>query len=79
MQKTSRFLIPSFGLLAIFGGVLASGRVGESGLHLALGITILVVGVVGVLNVILFSRLKAMIDEAAAKEHGETPNDDAEL
>ena len=79
MQKTSRFLIPAFGLLAISGGVLASGRLGDSGLHLAVGITILVVGVVGVLNVILFTRLKAMIDEAAAKERGDMRDDEAEL
>lgn len=78
MQHT-RLLIPAFGLLAIFGAILASGRLGESGLHLAIGITILVVGVVGVLNVILFARLKSMIDEAAAKERGDTPNDEAEL
>jgi hypothetical protein len=77
MQHT-RLLIPAFGLVAIFGAILASGRLGESGLHLALGITILVIGVVGVLNVILFARLKAMIDDAAAKERGDIPNDEAE-
>ncbi len=77
-MQHSRLLIPAFGLIAIFGAVLASGRLGESGLNLALGITILVVGVVGVLNVILFSRLKAMIDEAAAKDSGEAPRDQAD-
>lgn len=78
MQHT-RLLIPVFGLVAIFGAILASGRLGESGLHLAIGITVLVVGVVGVLNVILFARLKAMIDDAAAKDRGDIPNDEAEL
>ena len=74
----SRLLVPAFGLIAIFGALLASGRLGEGGLQLALGVTILVIGVVGILNVILFTRLRTMIDEAAAKERGEASRDDPE-
>ena len=70
----TRFLIPGFGLLAILGAILASGRLGESGLNLAIGITLLVIGFVGVGNVVLFTRLKASIDEAAARQRGEIPN-----
>ncbi len=79
MQKISRLLIPAFGGVAILGAVLASGRLGESGLNLALGITLLVIGVVGVMNVMLFTRLKAKIDEAAERQkRGELPADDPE-
>ncbi|MCP2670318.1 hypothetical protein NHF40_05185 [Maricaulaceae bacterium EIL42A08] len=75
----TRLLIPIFGLLAILGALLASGRLGESGLNLAVGITLLVIGAVGIGNVILFTRLKASIDEAAARQRGELPLDDEEL
>ena len=68
MKQFVKFLIPLFGLIAIFGAVLASGRLGEGGLALAFGITFIVVGVVGIVNVMLFTRLRAMIDEAAEKE-----------
>ena len=64
----TRFLIPGFGLLAIIGALLASGRFGESGLNLAIGITLLVIGAVGIMNVMLFTRLKASIDEAAERQ-----------
>ncbi len=77
-MRYSRFLIPGFGLIAILGALLASGRLGESGLNLAFGITLLVVGFVGVGNVVLFSRLKAQIDEAAARERGELAEKDQE-
>lgn len=77
-MRYTRLLIPGFGLLAIFGALLASGRLGESGLNLAIGITLLVVGFVGVGNVVLFTRLKASIDEAAARQRGELPQDDQE-
>jgi hypothetical protein len=77
-MRYTRFLIPGFGLLAIFGALLASGRLGESGLNLAVGITLLVIGFVGVGNVVLFTRLKASIDEAAARQRGELPHDDQE-
>lgn len=75
----ARLLIPFFGLLAILGALLASGRLGEGGLNLAVGITLLVIGAVGIGNVILFTRLKASIDEAAARQRGELPLDDEEL
>ncbi len=75
----TRFLIPFFGLLAILGALLASGRLGEGGLNLAVGITLLVIGAVGIGNVILFTRLKASIDEAAARQRRELPLDDEEL
>ncbi len=75
----TRFLIPFFGLLAILGALLASGRLGEGGLNLAVGVTLLVIGAVGIGNVILFTRLKASIDEAAARQRGELPLDDEEL
>lgn len=75
----TRLLIPIFGLLAILGALLASGRLGESGLNLAVGITLLVIGAVGIGNVILFTRLKASIDEAAARQRGELPLYDEEL
>jgi hypothetical protein len=77
-MRYTRLLIPGFGLLAIFGALLASGRLGESGLNLAVGITLLVIGFVGVGNVVLFTRLKASIDEAAARQRGELPQDDQE-
>ncbi len=77
-MRFTRFLIPGFGLLAIVGALLASGRLGESGLNLALGITLLVIGFVGVGNVVLFTRLKASIDEAAARQRGELPSDEDE-
>jgi len=73
-----RLLIPGFGLLAIFGALLASGRLGESGFNLAIGITLLVIGFVGVGNVVLFTRLKASIDEAAARQRGELTGKDQE-
>jgi len=60
-----RFLIPAFGLLAILGALMASGRMGESGWLLAVGITLIVTGAVGVLNVIFFRRLKAALDRMA--------------
>lgn len=74
-----KLLIPFFGLLAILGALLASGRLGEGGLNLAVGITLLVIGAVGIGNVILFTRLKASIDEAAARQRRELPLDDEEL
>ena len=58
-----RLLIPGFGLIAILGALLASGRLGEGGLQLAFGITLLVTGALGVVNTIFFSRLKASLDK----------------
>ena len=58
-----RFLIPAFGLVAILGALLASGRLaGEGGWQSAIGITLLVTGALGVLNVLFFTRLKASLD-----------------
>lgn len=64
-MKLPRLLIPGFGLIAIFGAVLASGRLGEGGLQMAFGITLLVVGCLGVLNTIFFTRLKKALDKMA--------------
>ncbi|WBQ13633.1 hypothetical protein L2D00_02835 [Hyphomonadaceae bacterium BL14] len=66
-----RFLIPAFGLLAILGALMASGRLGESGWLTAIGITLVVTGAVGVLNVIFFRRLKAAVDRMAQEQHEE--------
>ena len=64
-------LILAFGLVAIVGALLASGRLaGEGGWQTAFGITILVAGAVGVTNVIFFRRLKASLDELARSRTG---------
>lgn len=64
-MKLPRLLIPGFGLIAIFGALLASGRLGEGGVQMAFGITLLVVGCLGVLNTIFFTRLKKALDKMA--------------
>ncbi len=75
----ARLLIPAFGVVAIIGALLASGRLGEGGLNLAFGITLLVIGAVGIGNVMLFTRLKASIDEAAERQRrGELDLEDEE-
>lgn len=66
-----RFLIPGFGLVAILGAVMASGRLGESGWLTAIGITLIVTGAMGVLNVIFFRRLKAAVDRMADEQREE--------
>lgn len=66
-----RFLIPGFGLVAILGAVMASGRLGESGWLTAIGITLIVTGAVGVANVIFFRRLKAAVDRMADEQREE--------
>ncbi|MEQ8404416.1 MAG: hypothetical protein RKE49_04900 [Oceanicaulis sp.] len=66
-----RLLIPAFGLVAIFGALLASGRLGEGGLQLAFGITLLVTGTLGVVNTIFFVRLKASLDKMVEERRGE--------
>jgi ABC-type Co2+ transport system permease subunit len=66
-----RILIPAFGLLAILGALMASGRLGESGWLTAVGITLIVTGVIGVLNVIFFRRLKAAVDRMAEEAREE--------
>ncbi|PWE16462.1 hypothetical protein DDZ18_11845 [Marinicauda salina] len=62
---TRRLIMIGFGLVAILGSLLASGRLGEGGLQTAIGITLLVAGGLGILNVIFFARLKAAIDRMA--------------
>ncbi|MGJ3230277.1 MAG: hypothetical protein ACFE0P_00595 [Oceanicaulis sp.] len=66
-----RLLIPAFGLVAILGALLASGRFGEGGLQLAFGITLLVTGALGVVNTIFFTRLKASLDKLVEERRGE--------
>jgi uncharacterized protein YjeT (DUF2065 family) len=66
-----RFLILAFGLVAIIGGLMASGRMGESGWLLAFGITLIVTGAMGVLNVIFFRRLKQGLDRMADEQREE--------
>ncbi|WP_420538872.1 hypothetical protein [Oceanicaulis alexandrii] len=60
-----RLLMIGFGLVAIFGALLASGRLGEGGVQMAVGITLLVTGGIGVMNTIFFTRLKRSLDEMA--------------
>lgn len=66
-----RLLIPAFGLVAILGALMASGRLGESGWWLAIGITLIVTGAVGVANVIFFRHLKVMVDRMADEQREE--------
>lgn len=65
---TRRLLILSFGLLTILGALLASGRLGEGGWQMAFGITFLVAGALGMLNVFFFSRLKKSLDAMAEEK-----------
>lgn len=65
---TRRLLILGFGLVAILGALLASGRFGEGGLQMAIGITMLVAGAVGMLNVFFFTRLKKSLDAMTEKK-----------
>lgn len=61
-----RLIMLGFGLLAILGALTARGLLfGDGGLQTALGITVLVTGVLGVLNTIFFVRLKASLDKMA--------------
>ena len=65
-MKLPRILLIAFGLLALFGALLATGRlIGEGGWQSAIGITLTVTGVIGVLNTIFFTRLKASLDKMA--------------
>jgi hypothetical protein len=70
-MKLPRLLIPAFGLVAILGALLASGRLGEGGVQTAFGITLLVVGVLGVMNTIFFTRLKVSLDKMVEERKGE--------
>ncbi len=61
-----RILLIAFGLVALFGALLATGRlIGEGGWQSAIGITLTVTGVIGLLNVVFFTRLKASLDKMA--------------
>lgn len=71
-----RLLMIGFGLVAILGALLASGRLGEGGVQMAVGITLLVTGGIGVMNTIFFTRLKRSLDDMAAKST-DTPQADA--
>ena len=65
-MKLPRILFFAFALLALFGALLATGRlIGEGGWQSAIGITLTVTGVIGVLNTIFFTRLKASLDRMA--------------
>ena len=65
-MRLPRILVIAFGLIALFGALLATGRlIGEGGWQSAIGITLTVTGVIGVLNTIFFTRLKASLDKMA--------------
>ena len=65
-MKLPRILLIAFGFVALVGALLATGRlVGEGGWQSAIGITLTVAGVLGVLNVVFFTRLKASLDTMA--------------
>ena len=65
-MKLPRILLIAFGFVALVGALLATGRlVGEGGWQSAIGITLTVAGVLGVLNVVFFTRLKASLDMMA--------------
>lgn len=66
-----RFLMLAFGLVVIIGALMASGRMGESGWLMAVGITLIVTGAMGVLNVIFFRRLKQGLDRMAQEQRDE--------
>ncbi|WP_306015739.1 hypothetical protein [Oceanicaulis sp. MMSF_3324] len=67
MTNLPRLLMIGFGLVAILGALLASGRLGEGGVQMAVGITLLVTGAIGVMNTIFFTRLKRSLDDMANK------------
>lgn len=71
-----RLLMIGFGLVAILGALLASGRLGEGGVQMAVGITLLVTGAIGVMNTIFFTRLKRSLDDMASKS-SDAPQTDA--
>lgn len=62
---TRRLLILGFGVFALFGALLIRGVLGEGGLQMAFGITFLVAGALGMLNVFFFTRLKKSLDAMA--------------
>ncbi|EAP88967.1 hypothetical protein OA2633_01424 [Oceanicaulis alexandrii HTCC2633] len=76
MTNLPRLLMIGFGLVAILGALLASGRLGEGGVQMAVGITLLVTGAIGVMNTIFFTRLKRSLDDMASKTP-DAPGSDA--
>lgn len=71
-MKLPRILLLAFGLVALLGALLATGRlVGEGGWQSAIGITLTVTGVIGLLNVVMFSRLKVSLDKMADRSDPE--------
>lgn len=78
VMPLSRLLMIGFGLVAIFGALLASGRLGEGGVQMAVGITLLVTGGIGVLNTIFFTRLKRSLDEMANNPPKDAPAPDGD-
>ena len=61
-----RALLLGFGLLALLGALLATGRLaGEGGWQSAIGITLTVTGVLGLLNTVFFTRLRRSLNEMA--------------
>ncbi len=65
-MKLPRILLLAFGLVALLGALLATGRlVGEGGWQSAIGITLTVTGVIGLLNTVFFTRLKASLAKMA--------------
>lgn len=68
MTLTRKLLI-AFGLVAILGALLATGRIaGEGGWQSAVGITVTVTGILGVLNTVFFTRFKRSLDAMASKD-----------
>lgn len=68
----TRFLPIIFGLVAIIGALLARGFFGEGGVQMAVGITLIVVGVLGILNLFMFKRLKASLDRMVEEEKSDS-------
>lgn len=66
--KASSLLILAFGVTALFGAAALTGRFGEASWLQALGAAGLLFGGVGVLNVIVFRRLKRAVDGLARRE-----------
>lgn len=72
----TRFLPILFGLVAILGALLARGVFGEGGVQMAIGITLIAVGVLGILNIFMFKRLKASLDQMAEEQDGSSNSEE---
>jgi len=68
----SRLFMLVFGLITILGALLTSGWLGEGGMQTAVGLTLLMTGVIGMVNVIFFTRLKRSLDRRAAEHERKT-------